>query len=88
MQLAGTISRFCPAAEATARPSALTAEAVGERRYLTVMFCDLVDSTGISAYQFCIPLAYRRALQIRGREMPVSLRTNPSSTRQGASHTS
>ncbi len=26
-----------------------TAEAVGERRYLTVMFCDLVGSTGISA---------------------------------------
>src|ERR1700723_3367957 len=24
-------------------------EALGERRYLTVMFCDLVDSTGISA---------------------------------------
>jgi hypothetical protein len=24
-------------------------EAAGERRYLTVMFCDLVDSTGISA---------------------------------------
>ena len=26
-----------------------TAEAAGERRYLTVMFCDLVGSTGISA---------------------------------------
>ncbi len=24
------------------------AEAAGERRYLTVMFCDLVDSTGIA----------------------------------------
>jgi hypothetical protein len=24
-------------------------EAAGERRYLTVIFCDLVDSTGISA---------------------------------------
>jgi class 3 adenylate cyclase len=24
-------------------------EAAGERRYLTVMFCDLVGSTGISA---------------------------------------
>ena len=24
-------------------------DAVGERRYLTVMFCDLVDSTGIAA---------------------------------------
>ena len=30
---------------ATAAP----AEAAGERRYLTVMFCDLVDSTGIAA---------------------------------------
>jgi class 3 adenylate cyclase len=27
----------------------LTAEAAGERRHVTVMFCDLVDSTGISA---------------------------------------
>jgi class 3 adenylate cyclase len=26
-----------------------SAEAVGERRHVTVMFCDLVDSTGISA---------------------------------------
>jgi class 3 adenylate cyclase/predicted ATPase len=40
---------------ATARPSAPTptaapvAEAVGERRHLTVMFCDLVGSTSISA---------------------------------------
>src|SRR5215469_10837730 len=32
-----------------ARASPLIAEAVGERRYLTVMFCDLVDSTGIAA---------------------------------------
>jgi class 3 adenylate cyclase/predicted ATPase len=31
--------------QATPRPQ----EAVGERRYLTVMFCDLVDSTGIAA---------------------------------------
>jgi class 3 adenylate cyclase len=42
-------------AAASARPSAATptsapvAEAVGERRYLTVMFCDLVGSTGIAA---------------------------------------
>src|SRR5215470_12091095 len=42
-------------ATASARPSAATpsavpvAEAVGERRYLTVMFCDLVGSTSISA---------------------------------------
>jgi class 3 adenylate cyclase/predicted ATPase len=32
-----------------ARASPLIVEAVGERRYLTVMFCDLVDSTGIAA---------------------------------------
>jgi class 3 adenylate cyclase/predicted negative regulator of RcsB-dependent stress response len=30
-------------------PIAPIMEAVGERRYLTVMFCDLVDSTGIAA---------------------------------------
>jgi class 3 adenylate cyclase len=33
----------------TASPIAIAAEATGERRYLTVMFCDLVDSTGIAA---------------------------------------
>ena len=33
---------------ATAMPIA-TAEAAGERRHVTVMFCDLVDSTGIAA---------------------------------------
>jgi hypothetical protein len=33
-------------AAATAVPAP---EAVGERRHLTVMFCDLVDSTGIAA---------------------------------------
>ena len=42
-------------AAAPTRPSAATptaapvAEAVGERRYLTVLFCDLVGSTGLSA---------------------------------------
>src|SRR5215469_11441227 len=30
-------------------PPSASAEAAGERRYLTVMFCDLVDSTGIAA---------------------------------------
>jgi predicted secreted protein len=35
-----------PAATPTAAP---IAEAVGERRHLTVMFCDLVGSTSISA---------------------------------------
>src|SRR5262252_6493220 len=34
---------------ATTPPSSAAAEAVGERRYLTVMFCDLVGSTSISA---------------------------------------
>ena len=38
-----------PAAEAMARQTAPTTEAAGERRYLTVMFCDLVGSTAISA---------------------------------------
>jgi class 3 adenylate cyclase len=32
-----------------ARTTPLIVEAAGERRYLTVMFCDLVDSIGISA---------------------------------------
>jgi class 3 adenylate cyclase/predicted ATPase len=38
-------------AQASAPPptAAPAAEAVGERRYLTVMFCDLVGSTGIAA---------------------------------------
>ena len=35
--------------EATARSMNLPTEAAGERRYLTVMFCDLVGSTAISA---------------------------------------
>jgi class 3 adenylate cyclase len=42
-----------PVAAAPARPSTATAtsvaEAVGERRHLTVMFCDLVGSTSIAA---------------------------------------
>ena len=48
-------SEALPHAPASARASApppsaaLPAEAAGERRYLTVMFCDLVGSTGISA---------------------------------------
>jgi class 3 adenylate cyclase len=33
----------------TTPPIAPANEAAGERRYLTVMFCDLVDSTGIAA---------------------------------------
>ena len=37
------------AAIRTASPIAPPNEAAGERRYLTVMFCDLVDSTGIAA---------------------------------------
>ena len=38
-------------AQASAPPPTVApvAEAVGERRYLTVMFCDLVGSNGISA---------------------------------------
>src|SRR6516162_11399159 len=30
-------------------PPSASAEVAGERRYLTVLFCDLVDSTGIAA---------------------------------------
>jgi hypothetical protein len=37
------------AAAAATRATSRSAEAAGERRHLTVMFCDLVDSTGISA---------------------------------------
>jgi class 3 adenylate cyclase len=37
------------AAIPTASPISPAAEAASERRYLTVMFCDLVDSTGIAA---------------------------------------
>ena len=39
-----------PAGQSPTPPSAASvAEAAGERRHVTVMFCDLVDSTGISA---------------------------------------
>src|SRR5215472_9963587 len=38
-----------PASIPTASPIVPAAEAAGERRYLTVLFCDLVDSTGIAA---------------------------------------
>ena len=37
------------AAAEVPQPIPAAIEATGERRYLTVMFCDLVDSTGISA---------------------------------------
>ena len=46
---APTGSAPIPIAVAVASPIAPAAEAAGERRYLTVMFCDLVDSTGIAA---------------------------------------
>ena len=36
-------------AQASASPAAPAAEPMGERRYLTVLFCDLVGSTSISA---------------------------------------
>jgi class 3 adenylate cyclase len=38
-----------PARSGAAATAAPTPEAVGERRHVTVMFCDLVDSTGIAA---------------------------------------
>jgi class 3 adenylate cyclase len=37
------------AAAAAPQPTSASGAGVGERRYLTVMFCDLVDSTGIAA---------------------------------------
>jgi class 3 adenylate cyclase len=48
---ADTEPKTAPAAPTSAtRPTFATGvEAAGERRYLTVMFCDLVDSTGIAA---------------------------------------
>ena len=43
-------SKAVPAApKSAAQPIFASAEAAGERRYLSVMFCDLVDSTGIAA---------------------------------------
>ena len=53
--LRATIPEPAPldAREAVATPAAASpaaaANAAGERRYLTVMFCDLVDSTGIAS---------------------------------------
>ena len=46
-----TLPHAPASAQASAPPATVapTAEAVGERRYLTVMFCDLVGSTSISA---------------------------------------
>jgi predicted ATPase/class 3 adenylate cyclase len=38
-----------PAPKAAASNAPLTTESAGERRHVTVMFCDLVDSTGIAA---------------------------------------
>jgi len=45
-----TAASPAPAPALAPPPTAATpTEAVGERRYLTVLFCDLVDSTGIAA---------------------------------------
>src|SRR5215831_13031313 len=38
-----------PAGQSATPPSAAPPQAAGERRYLTVLFCDLVGSTSISA---------------------------------------
>jgi class 3 adenylate cyclase len=47
---ADTEPKTAPPPTSAAQPTfATAAEAAGERRYLTVMFCDLVGSTGISA---------------------------------------
>jgi class 3 adenylate cyclase len=45
-------TKIAPLAPLAAQPSAVTPEpreAAAERRHVTVMFCDLVDSTGIAA---------------------------------------
>ena len=42
-------SRRAPIPAAAAAADSAAAEAAGERRHVTVMFCDLVDSTGIAA---------------------------------------
>src|SRR5262245_52120343 len=42
-------ARRTPVATATPPPISAAAQASGERRYVTVMFCDLVGSTGIAA---------------------------------------
>src|SRR5271154_4716259 len=46
---ATTPARNAPAAMTAQTPIPATARVAGERRYLTVMFCDLVGSTSISA---------------------------------------
>src|ERR1700746_310742 len=49
-KLAASSATFAPiSATLTPPPSPAPGEAGGERRYLTVMFCDLVGSAGISA---------------------------------------
>ena len=50
-----TTPKVVPTAQASAAPqtSAPATEATGERRYLTVVFCDLVGSTSISAPARC-----------------------------------
>src|SRR5215472_9337093 len=40
-----TLAAMAPARPPTATPSPPIAEAIGERRHVTVMFCDLVGST-------------------------------------------
>ncbi len=45
----GPVAVRLPMPAATTPTSATTAKTAGERRYLTVMFCDLADSTSISA---------------------------------------
>ena len=45
----GELDTAAPAAPAAPTAMPPRPEAAGERRYVTVMFCDLVDSTGIAA---------------------------------------
>jgi len=46
---ADTEPKTAPIAPTSAAQPTFAARAAGERRYLTVMFCDLVGSTGIAA---------------------------------------
>jgi class 3 adenylate cyclase len=46
---ADTEPKTAPVAPTSAAQPTFAAQAAGERRYPTVMFCDLVDSTGIAA---------------------------------------
>jgi len=57
-------------------------EAVGERRHVTVMFCDLVDSTGIAAELDLEHLTRSSTLLVSPTQNRSVERTNPMLQRQ------